>query len=330
MEDIREKQLRPSVLCQLFPTASGHAEHSKCTEAVSICKEEDDADHLPQSSSSHLGSSLRANQQLLPLRKDSPKQTLITAGVVDTGALFVSGLCRWPGCDAVSQDFSSFLKHLHSEHRYGDRSIAQWRVQQDIVQCMENQLILEKQKLFAMHLHLSDHKSSDLKTASQWHYSLPLLLHQPLGSDGEQQWSTTHLEELMQPGYRTTASAHLLPDLPPSMDCYKYTNIRPPYTYAYLIRWSILESPDKQRTLNEIYNWFTTMFFYFRHNTATWKNAVRHNLSLHKCFVRVEGGKGAVWTVDEDEYQRRKGQKYQRDCPVKWLTQYSHYYSGKP
>lgn len=103
---------------------------------------------------------------------------------------------------------------------------------------------------------------------------------------------------------------------------------------------SIMDSPEKQRTLNEIYNWFTTKFFYFRNNTATWKvsgagaaaasrsfllcapvltdclcweqNAVRHNLSLHKCFVRVEGGKGAVWTVDETEYQRRKGQKYHR------------------
>lgn len=34
---------------------------------------------------------------------------------------------------------------------------------------------------------------------------------------------------------------------------------------------SIMESPEKQRTLNEIYNWFTTKFYYFRNNTATWK-----------------------------------------------------------
>lgn len=27
-----------------------------------------------------------------------------------TSALFVSGLCRWPGCDAVTKDFPSFLK----------------------------------------------------------------------------------------------------------------------------------------------------------------------------------------------------------------------------
>ncbi|KAL8178966.1 UNVERIFIED_CONTAM: Forkhead box protein P4 [Gekko kuhli] len=39
------------------------------------------------------------------------------------------------------------------------------------------------------------------------------------------------------------------------------------------------------------------------------ENAVRHNLSLHKCFVRVENVKGAVWTVDELEYQKRRPPK---------------------
>ncbi|OWK02862.1 FOXP1 [Cervus elaphus hippelaphus] len=39
------------------------------------------------------------------------------------------------------------------------------------------------------------------------------------------------------------------------------------------------------------------------------QNAVRHNLSLHKCFVRVENVKGAVWTVDEVEFQKRRPQK---------------------
>jgi len=34
---------------------------------------------------------------------------------------------------------------------------------------------------------------------------------------------------------------------------------------------SIIESPDKQLTLNEIYNWFQNTFCYFRRNAATWK-----------------------------------------------------------
>ena len=44
-------------------------------------------------------------------------------------------------------------------------------------------------------------------------------------------------------------------------------------------------------------------------SSSSLQNAVRHNLSLHKCFVRVENVKGAVWTVDEVEYQKRRPPK---------------------
>ncbi|KAK5894041.1 hypothetical protein CesoFtcFv8_010772 [Champsocephalus esox] len=338
MEDIRQEQQRPSVLRQVSQTASSQPHENNAV--VFICKEEVDADSLPQSSSPHMDSSShRQNHHFLPVRRDVHVQNSMEARIHDgisgrTTALSVGGLCRWPGCDVLSEDFPSFLKHLHSEHSPGDRSIAQWKLQQDVVQCIESQLILEKQKLIAMqlHLHLSEHKHTDL-TASQWPHSLRLFLPQPPGTEGDrvQQWGIKHPEGRGgQHGPRAPASAHLLPDLVESIECYKYNNIRPPYTYACLIRWAILEAADKQCTLNEIYNWFTVMFFYFRHNTATWKNAVRHNLSLHKCFVRVEGGKGAVWTVDETEYQRRKGQKYHRDCAVKWISPYSHYCVEEP
>lgn len=92
-------------------------------------------------------------------------------------------------------------------------------------------------------------------------------------------------------------------------DFYKNTDVRPPFTYASLIRQAIIESQHKQLTLNEIYQWFQRTFSYFRRNEATWKNAVRHNLSLHKCFMRVEDVKGAVWTVDEVEFYKRRPQK---------------------
>ncbi len=50
------------------------------------------------------------------------------------------------------------------------------------------------------------------------------------------------------------------------------------------------------------------------------QNAVRHNLSLHKCFVRLDGRMGAVWTVDEEEFQKRKGQKIHRFFPHPWTN----------
>uniref|UniRef100_A0A3Q2E417 Fork-head domain-containing protein n=1 Tax=Cyprinodon variegatus TaxID=28743 RepID=A0A3Q2E417_CYPVA len=242
--------------------------------------------------------------------------------------LFVSGLCRWPGCGTMSEDFSSFLEELHTQEFLhhsppclDDDDFTDFR---KLICLMGNelfyifQLVLEKQKLVAMQLHLSENKYSN-PVCNYVHGKLIITVFNLMRIQGDQK---SLLDFFL-------ICSHCFADLFPGIECYKYNNIRPPYTYAYLIRWSILESPDKQRTLSEIYNWFTTMFFYFRHNTATWKNAIRHNLSLHKCFVRVEGEKGAVWTVDEPEYQRRKGQKYHRDCPVKWLT-YSHFYAEEP
>lgn len=50
------------------------------------------------------------------------------------------------------------------------------------------------------------------------------------------------------------------------------------------------------------------------------QNAVRHNLSLHKCFVRVENVKGAVWTVDEREYQKRRPPKMTGYVGPSWAS----------
>ncbi len=52
---------------------------------------------------------------------------------------------------------------------------------------------------------------------------------------------------------------------------------------------AIIESPDKQLTLNEIYQWFMATFAFFRKNQATWKVGVqmlpnvdlRNGLHLH-------------------------------------------------
>uniref|UniRef100_A0A3B3WB77 Fork-head domain-containing protein n=1 Tax=Poecilia mexicana TaxID=48701 RepID=A0A3B3WB77_9TELE len=284
MDEIQKhKQRRPSVLRHV-PQAASRQQHDS-SGSGSLCKEEVDTEHLSWSNSSLMLPN--PNLYLLSPSGDNPKQPSVKIGLNNgipegMSALFVSGLCRWPGCGVVSENVSTFLKHLHSEHRHNDKSIAQWRVQQDIVQYMERQLVLEKQKLLAMQLHLSENNYSNLAQA--------------INEDRIQLGELKNPSQTLQRDWTAKASTHLLPDLFPGIECYKYNNIRPPYTYAYLIRW----------------------------------NAIRHNLSLHKCFVRVEGEKGAVWTVDETEYQRRKGQKYHRDCPVKWLTSFSHFCSEEP
>lgn len=60
-------------------------------------------------------------------------------------------------------------------------------------------------------------------------------------------------------------------DISKNRDYYREHDVRPPYTYASLIRQAIMESKEHQLTLNEIYQWFQETFAYFRRNAATWK-----------------------------------------------------------
>ncbi|KAK9719038.1 Forkhead domain [Popillia japonica] len=63
------------------------------------------------------------------------------------------------------------------------------------------------------------------------------------------------------------------------------------------------DSKQKALPVKEIYAWILDHFPYFRSAPTGWKNSVRHNLSLNKCFQKVEKapnlGKGSLWTVDQ-------------------------------
>ncbi|XP_043593423.1 forkhead box protein N3-like isoform X3 [Bombus pyrosoma] len=62
------------------------------------------------------------------------------------------------------------------------------------------------------------------------------------------------------------------------------------------------DSPVKALPVKEVYAWILDHFPYFRNAPTGWKNSVRHNLSLNKCFRKVEKapnlGKGSLWMVD--------------------------------
>ncbi|XP_055539152.1 forkhead box protein P1-B-like isoform X4 [Wyeomyia smithii] len=108
------------------------------------------------------------------------------------------------------------------------------------------------------------------------------------------------------PGFKEMNYPDVQDDVHKNREFYRSHDVRPPFTYASLIRQAIIESPEKQLTLNEIYNWFQNTFCYFRRNAATWKNAIRTNLSLHKCFVRYEDDFGSFWMVDDHEFLKRR------------------------
>ena len=64
--------------------------------------------------------------------------------------------------------------------------------------------------------------------------------------------------------------------------------IKPPLSFACMIFMAVESSPTKTLPVKEIYDWVMWKFPYYRNAPPGWKNSVRHNLSLHKCFKKVE------------------------------------------
>ncbi|RXG69443.1 Forkhead box protein N3 [Armadillidium vulgare] len=77
---------------------------------------------------------------------------------------------------------------------------------------------------------------------------------------------------------------------------------KPPFSFSCLIFMAIEESPTKALPVKDIYSWILDHYPYYRNAPTGWKNSVRHNLSLNKCFSKVEKsqnlGKGSLWMVD--------------------------------
>ncbi|XP_078485748.1 transcription factor protein [Ciona intestinalis] len=79
-------------------------------------------------------------------------------------------------------------------------------------------------------------------------------------------------------------------------------------SYADLITQGIESSPDKRLTLAQIYDWMVKNVPYFKdkgdsNSSAGWKNSIRHNLSLHSKFKRIQNegtGKSSWWIINHD------------------------------
>ncbi|CAF0715073.1 unnamed protein product [Brachionus calyciflorus] len=76
---------------------------------------------------------------------------------------------------------------------------------------------------------------------------------------------------------------------------------RPPHSYIALISMAILSKVDRKILLNEIYDWVIQHFPYYQSRTdKSWRNSIRHNLSLNECFVKVGkagNGRGYYWSI---------------------------------
>ncbi|XP_063309377.1 forkhead box protein D1-like [Pelobates fuscus] len=95
---------------------------------------------------------------------------------------------------------------------------------------------------------------------------------------------------------------------------------KPNHSYIALISRAILSSPEKRLQLSDIYQWIMETYPYYHNQEKSWRNSVRHNLSLNECFIkagRSDNGKGHYWAVhpanleafSRGDYQRRRARR---------------------
>ncbi|KAJ8023738.1 Forkhead box protein B1 [Holothuria leucospilota] len=130
------------------------------------------------------------------------------------------------------------------------------------------------------------------------------------GSEGNSPSSTT----FGSTGSLLTSSTPSTSPVPPSPKKEEGTSSpnrqKPPHSYIALIAMAILNSPAKRLLLCDIYEYIMAKFPYFRNNERSWRNSIRHNLSLNECFIkagRSDDGRGHFWAIhpaNADDFSR--------------------------